>query len=54
MPGPLSTAAGTIFRPTIKSIDRMLADPSGRYMMLPGDVDKLLDYRLELMAGEPQ
>jgi hypothetical protein len=47
----VSTAAGTIIRPTVKAIDRMLACPSDRYMMDPGDVDVLLDARLELMEG---
>ena len=46
----VSTAAGTIIRPTVEAIDRMLACPSDRYMMDVGDVDTLLDARLELTA----
>jgi len=46
----LSTAAGTIFKPTIEAIDQQLSDISSRYMFLEGDQDKLLDARLQLMA----
>lgn len=47
----VSTAAGTLIRPTIKAIDQMLSDISSRYMFLPGDEDKLLDARLALRSA---
>jgi len=46
----VSTAAGSIIGPTVEKIDRMLACPSDRYMMDPGDIDALLDARLQLVS----
>jgi hypothetical protein len=48
----VSTAAGTIIGPTIAKIDQVLSEPSSRYMFDLGDLDRLLDARLELMAEE--
>ncbi len=49
----VSTAAGTLIRPTVKAIDLMFSSISSRYMFLPGDQDKLLDARLALTSGDP-
>lgn len=38
-----------MINPDIHAIDLKLASPSDRYMMMPGDVDRLLDARLVLM-----
>ena len=46
----VSTAAGTIIRPTVEAIDQMLSQPSSRYMFDIGDADRLLDARLVLAA----
>ncbi len=46
----VTTAAGTIVRPTIADIDRMLGSVYARAKFAPGDVDRLLDARLVLMA----
>ena len=48
----VSTAAGTLIRPTVAAIDLMLSDISARYMFVPGDADKLLDARL-VLTGTP-
>jgi hypothetical protein len=48
----VSTAAGTLIRPTVAAIDLMLSSASSRYMFLPGDQDKLLDARLALTSGD--
>lgn len=51
----LGTAAGVMLGTiTIERIDEHLSCPSNRAMFIAGDVDRLLDARLELMAARKE